>query len=241
MPSVLAYHRPGSLEEASALLAGPNRRVLAGGTMAVPDARRPTDNGVELIDLQGLGLDKVGASGDRLDIGALARLGDLVGNPDVPELLRDLCRRELPSTLRNQATIGGTIAAAEADSVLLAGLLVHDAEVTLHGESRLGLADYLTERPDRIITGVSIDGHGPGAIATTGRTPGDVPIVSAVARHHDDGLHLALTGVADTPILVAPGDPTASLSPTGDFRGSTDYRLHLARVLSTRAVDEVGS
>ena len=46
--------------------------------------------------------------------------------------LRDLAKRELPSALRNQATIGGTVALGEPTSVLVAGLLVHGADVVLH-------------------------------------------------------------------------------------------------------------
>ena len=51
----------------------------------------------------------------------------------------------------------------------------------------------------------------------------------------DDGVTtVALTGVASTPVLIDPGDPTSGLEPLGDFRGSADYRLHLASVLTDR-------
>lgn len=243
MPSVLAYHRPGSLDEATTLLAGPNRRALGGGTVVVPTARRERGDGIEVVDLQGLDLGGVAADGDRLELGAMVRLGDLAGDDRIPALLRDLARRELPSALRNQATVGGTVALGEADSVLLAGLLVHDARVALHGQEPIALGQSLAECVgQRLVTSVSVAVDGQGAIAATGRTPADVPIVAAVARRTGDGsqVRLALTGVGPYPLEVDPADPTAGLAPTGDFRGSADYRIHLAGVLSARVLEELG-
>ncbi|MFN3215424.1 MAG: FAD binding domain-containing protein [Acidimicrobiales bacterium] len=242
MPSVLAYHRPGSLDEATTLLAGPNRRALGGGTVVVPAARRDRGDGIEVVDLQGLDLAGVAVDGDRLDIGAMVRLGDLVTDDRIPALLRDLARRELPSALRNQATVGGTVALGEADSVLLAGLIVHDARVALHGQDSIAVGQSLAECVgQRLVTSISVAVDGHGAIAATGRTPADVPIVAAVARRSaDDQVRLALTGVGPYPVEVDPADPTAGLAPTGDFRGSADYRIHLAGVLSARVLEELG-
>lgn len=242
MPSIAAYHRPDSLDEALSLLAAPNRRALGGGTVVVPESRVARAEAVELVDLQALALDGWDPGGASLTIGAMVRLGDLADRDDAPPLLRDLARRELPSALRNQATIGGTVALGDPDSVLLAGLLVHGSQVALHAESPISLATALADGVGRrIVTGVTVDPTGTGAIAATGRTPADTPIVAAVARADAAGVHLALTGVATHPVLVDPDDPTAGLEPPSDFRGSADYRLHLAATLGSRAVQEVSS
>ncbi len=242
MPSIAAYHRPDSLDEALSLLAQPQTRALAGGTVIVPESRVSRPEAVELVDLQALGLDGVDVADDRITLGAMVRLGDLMADDRVPQLLRDLARRELPSALRNQATVGGTVALAESESVLLAGLLAHDAAVGFHDGSERPLADVLsTGVGDGLVTAVSVAAAGTGTIAATGRTPADVPIVAAVARSSGDGVSLALTGVADKPVLADPADPAAGLSPAADFRGSPAYRLHLVDVLSRRAVEEVSS
>lgn len=243
MPSISAYHRPQTLDEAVGLLADPDTRALAGGTLAVP-AARSGEQPVALVDLQALDLDGVDAADGRLRIGAMTRLGDLaggaaggdVGAVGLPDLLATLARRELPSTLRNAATIGGTIAAAEADSVLLAGLLVHDAIVEFHDADSAPLAGVLASGVGgRLIVSVTVEPDGTGVVEGTGRTPADVPIVAAVGRRSSDGgIRLALTGVADVPVLAAVDDPTSDLDPRGDFRGSADYRRHLAEVLSAR-------
>ena len=58
------------------------------------------------------------------------------------------------------------------------------------------------------------------------------------ASHPAKGIRTALTGVADTPVVV---DDVDALEPPGDFRGSPSYRLHLARVLRRRALAELGA
>ncbi len=241
MPTVLAYHRPSDLDEAAGLLDGTSRRAIGGGTVIVPQARIPSDDGVELVDLQGLGLDSIAGSGDTVEIGAMVRLGELATADDVPPLLRDLAKRELPSALRNQATVGGTVALGDGESVLLAGLLAHDASVAVHGHGSMSLVDYLAGDVSGVVTSVCVDSTGSGSIAATGRTPADVPIVAAIARASGAQTSVALTGVAASPVLVDPGDPTAGLEPPADFRGSSEYRTHLVATLVARVVEEVNA
>ncbi len=243
MPSILAYHRPEHLDEAVELLADSSRHALAGGTVLVPETRAAL-SGAEVVDLQGLGLAGVTRSADDLTLGAMARLGELSRDHRLPPLLADLCQRELPSTLRNAATVGGTVALAAqgrgADSVLVAGLLAHDASVALvgpEGTTDVALCDVLTEGlQGRLIVSVRCRAAGVGVLERAGRTPADVPIVAAVAVELEDGRRLVLTGVAPTPVLVDLSDPVAGLTPATDFRGTGEYRLHLARTLAQRAL-----
>ena len=216
MPLVAAYYRPDSLDEALSLLAEPNRVPLAGGTVVNAD-REPSE--IEVVDLQALGLGGVEHDGDRVRLGATATLADVADAGIVPEWLRDVARAELPSTLRTLATVGGTVELAGTDDRPLPDVL------------RDGVPE------GALITAVTIDPSGQGAVAATGRTPGDVPIVAAVARRRGDGeIVSALTGVGDVPSLH---DPAPQLAPPADFRGSSEYRLELARVLHDRATGAV--
>ncbi len=238
MPSVLAYHRPNNLDEAAELLSQPNRTALAGGTIVVPQARKTNPEGVEVVDLQALGLDTTEADGSRVRLGAMVRLGDMSTDERLSSTIREAAKRELPSALRNQATIGGTVAAADPDSLLVAALLVHDARLAIHqGADDLSLGDYLAGDRTGLIVSISLDPGGRGSIAATGRTPADVPIVAAVACATDSGTRLALTGVASTPVEVDSASPP-NLDPPGDFRGTSSYRAHLAEVLSARAIQD---
>ena len=242
MKTIAAYHRPASVDEAVSLLSRTDvtTTVVAGGT-AINTVDLPP--GTEVVDIQ----DAVGAEiewrGDRVSYGAMARLADVVDNDATPPLLAELARREGPNTLRNAATIGGTVAEGHSESELVAGLLVHEATVAISGtatEVPIGvlMADWsLLDRA--VITSVSVAIGGETTSDRTGRTPADTSIVAAAGRVVPDGIRMALTGVAANPILVDPDDLT-SLNPPADFRGSSEYRRELARVLAKRVVTRLG-
>lgn len=218
------------------MLQEPGRVVLGGGTILNTPGGEP----VEVVDLQAVGVGGIVVEDDVVRCGAMTTLQELVEGP-VPSLIADAARRELPMTLRNQATLGGVIASADWESVLLAALLVSEATVELAGidgtEMQL-LASVLKTGVQRgqVITTVTFAASGNGTIAATGRTPADVPIVAAVGRRSQNNFAVALTGVAATPIVVDAGK-VDRLQPPADFRGSTEYRRHLAMVLTQRVVE----
>lgn len=240
--SGVEYHRPGTLDEAVELAARPGAVVLAGGTV-VNAGPRPAAS--TLVDLQALGLGsiEVGAD-DAVVIGAMTRLATLATDDRLPAWLRELARAEMPSTLRTAATVGGTLVGGGWESALLAGFLACDAvAVTVGGDGTHEITvSELLGRPgvigSRLVTAVRLTVDGPAAVHATARTPADRPIVACVARRSGSGVRLAASGVAATPVVV---DDVTRLSPPGDFRGSTDYRRHLASVLSSRALAEIGA
>lgn len=244
MPQLQAYHRPQSVEEALDLLArgGANAAVLAGGTQLNAHLPRHV---TEVIDLQAVGLDRISHGPGRLTLGAMVPLQAVVDDEDAPELLREMAHRAGPNTFRNAGTVGGTVARADSESEFLAALLVYDAEITIEtgdGSHTMPLQAFLRDVSGSlrqgIITGVALEKDGATAHARLARTPADAPIVAAVARRAGDALRLALCGVAPTPLLVEP-ENLEGLNPPADFRGSTDYRRAMARVLVDRVLAEI--
>ncbi len=245
MSPLSLYNRPATLNEALHLLAQPNARarLIAGGTSVAPRL----DPSVEaVIDLQAIGFGEIGVTGTTATIGSMTRLQTLVDCPELPHVVREAARRDAPNTFRHVATLGGAVAVGDWESELLAALLACDAQVTLErlsGSFTVGLGDFLKARPAQlhqaIITQVMLAVDGPAAADRTGRTPADKPIVAAAARRHSQGdVRLALSGVAATPILVAP-EALDTLAPPGDFRGSSEYRKHLAGVLARRVLQQI--
>ena len=255
MRQLKKYHRPESVESALELLGRPDVRtaLVAGGTYL---AARLDEEVEEVVDLQATGLDQIEHYDQHMRMGATVTIQAVVDDEEAPSLLREMARREGPNTFRNQGTVGGAVARADAvrdnasgenaGSEFLAALLVLEAEVTVRtasGEHQLALADFLAEAPAQdgsqkkgIVTSVTLVKGGKTADARVARTPSDAPIVAAVGRRDGAGnVHLALCGVAEHPILVDP-DEVENVDPPGNFRGSADYRREMASVLTRRVV-----
>ena len=179
MKRISAYFRPESIGEAFALLDGPGAVLIGGGTKL---NGRLSSEPMSVVDLQLAGLGGI----ERFDtgtlrIGATTTLQQLVDCEEVPAIVREAARRELPSTLRAQSTLGGTIVSADRESELLVALLVHDAEVFVarpEGTEKMGLEVLLAHLPlasHEIVTAVAIDTGGSASVARTARTSADKP------------------------------------------------------------------
>lgn len=239
------YFRPETVGEAVALLRRTDARLLplAGGSRLIGEletrARRDVDG---VIDLAGLGLDKIGVTLGVVHLGATATLSDVAAHPVAGTLAGGILRRtaqaEGPVNLRNAASVGGAVAAAESDSEFYAALLALDAQVVLNDgetETTVPLAQLSPgDLAGRLITGVEIpvvnqtSGH-----ARVARTPSDRPIVAAVAVVGDGVERIAVCGVASRPVLS-----TDAFDPVTDFKGSAEYRSAMAEVVMQRALAE---
>lgn len=245
MSQTPVYYRPTSVGEALALLAQtPSAVLLAGGTSLTPHL----DSAAQaIIDLQAAGLDHLTPAENLLTLGAMVRLQTLADCPHAPDLLRQAAYREGPNTLRHAATLGGTVIGADWESELLAALLACDAQIeiqTVNGAQTIPLPDFLGNisgwlNGGGLLTAITVATTGVIAADRVARTPADKPIVAAVARRDDQGqLWLAISGVAPFPLLLDPSE-LPYLTPPGDFRGSSEYRKEMAKVLAERVLKQI--
>ena len=246
MTTVLSYHRPDSIKEAVRLIQA-GGTILSGGTKlnrntnTFEEQPPPRD----LVDIQDLGLDQIRTKKSAAVVGARVTLQELHDSEAMPSVIRDAARREAPRPTRNASTIGGLVADRTATSELLAAFLAYRAEVVFEagdGQHETSLSHALDAGVESgLITEIRFETDGQAAAHRVGRTPSDEPIVAAVVRRDTKSAEVvAASGVAATPVVID-GDALDDLEPPEDFRGSPEYRRHLAAVLVARSREELGS
>ena len=202
-PAPFRYARAGSLAEAIALLAEApgDTKLLAGGQSLVPMLNMRLVRPAVLVDVNGLreltGITPTPEGG--LRIGALTRHAELTASPAVIErapLLAEAARHVGHAAIRNQGTLGGSLAHADPAAELPAALLALDARVHVTGSRGareiaanaffLGLLTTALE-PDDILTAIEIPAPPPGwGFVEIARRPGDFALagVAVVVRRH---------------------------------------------------------
>jgi len=200
-PAPFRYARAGSLAEAIALLAAApgDAKLLAGGQSLVPMLNMRLVRPAVLVDVNGLreliGITPTPEGG--LRIGALTRHAELVASSAVAgraPLLAEAARHVGHAAIRNQGTLGGSLAHADPAAELPAALVALDARFRMTGPrgAREVAADAFFRgllatalEPDEILTGIDIPTQPPGwGFAEIARRPGDFALagVAAVVR-----------------------------------------------------------
>jgi carbon-monoxide dehydrogenase medium subunit len=265
-PAPFDYHRPGSLPEALATLAGePNAKVLAGGQSLVPLLSMRLAAPAALVDINAVPdlaaitvEEHEGRPGVR--IGALARHADVLASPDVRRvqpLVTEALAHVAHATIRNRGTTVGSIvhadAAAEMPAVLL--LLGGSVEAASVRGTRTIPAEELFLGPlesalaaDEIATSAFFPALPAGAgvaFDEIARRHGDYALCGVAAVVDGGSVRAAYVSVAEVPTVVdLTGVPLAEtgeaalaqLEPAADIHASVAYRAQLVRVLTERVV-----
>jgi carbon-monoxide dehydrogenase medium subunit len=245
-PPPFEYRAPTTVEEACALLASlEDAKVLAGGQSLVPLLNFRLARPAHIVDINRIsGLDRISERDHGVAIQALARQAAVEDSEVVARLcplLSAAVRLVAHRVIRNRGTVCGSLAHADPASELPAVLLALGGHViarSTRGE-RVITADGLFRgvmetalAPDELLVEAWFPASSePFAIIEESRRHGDFAL-AGVVRAAD---RLALFGVAPTPVLADPRDPTQGLQPSGDLEATTDFRLHLVRVLTERA------
>ena len=220
-------------------------KVLAGGQSLIPLLNFRLARPQHLVDINRIaGLDRIYDRDGGVAVQALARQADVEDSQQAARicpLLTSAISLVAHRVIRNRGTVCGSLAHADPASELPAVLLALGGNVTVRsvrGE-RLIAAEQL-------FTGVFETALAPDEVMVEAWFPEVVErfaILEESRRHGDFALagvvragdSMALFGVAPTPVRADPQNPTAGLQPSADLEATSEFRLHLVRVLTERA------
>ncbi len=261
-PAPFAYHRPGSLADALAILAGdPDAKVLAGGQSLVPLLSMRLAAPSALVDINALpGLADITVTDGRVRVGALARHAAVLASEEVRRhqpLLALALAHVAHATIRNRGTSVGSIVHADPSAELPAVLALLDGalEVASVRGTRVIPASELFVGPlesalehDEIATAALFPVLPAGAgvaFEEIARRHGDYAMCGVAAVVDGDSVKAAYVSVSEVPTVVdLTGVPDADLGeaalarldPADDIHATAAYRAELVRVLTERVV-----
>jgi carbon-monoxide dehydrogenase medium subunit len=268
IPAAFEYARAGTVQEAAELLGryGEDAKILAGGHSLIPLMRLRLAQPSALVDINPVGeLSYLVAEDGKLRVGAMTRHVELHSSETVRQnvpMLAEIASEVGDNQVRNLGTIGGVMAHADSagDYPTLAVML--DAEIVTNKRrypAREFFQDLFTTplEPDEVLCEVVFPiANGPHKYIKFRRRLFDWAIVAAGAQKLDGGWRIGLTNAGPTPVrcttveeaLAQGASPQEAaehasdgLEPTGDIRATPEYKKHLARVLTRRAIEQAGA
>ena len=268
IPAAFEYARAGSVQEATELLGryGDDAKVLAGGHSLIPLMRLRLAQPSALVDINGVReLSYVVPENGKLRVGALMRHVELQNSDVVKQnlpILAEVAGEVGDNQVRNLGTIGGVIAHADSAGDYPTLCMILDAEIVTN-KRRFGAEQFFEDLfttpldHDELVCEVVFPiANGPHKYLKFRRRLFDWAIVAAAAQQTEQGWRIGLTNVGPTPVRavsveqalgqgasVAEAAEHASegLNPSADIRATPDYKRHLARVLTRRAIEQASA
>jgi aerobic carbon-monoxide dehydrogenase medium subunit len=250
---------------------GDEAKLLAGGMSLLPLMKLRLAVPSVLVDVGRLrDLQYVREAGDHLAIGALTRHRELETSALLAGecgMLRAVAAEVGDNQVRHRGTIGGSVAHGDAASDLPAALLALDATFVARGpdgEREIGAESFFLGfletalAPDELLTEIRVPKIGSNGFSYQkfNRRAQDWAIVGSLAVKVDGAARVALVNMGSTPLraraveeALAGGASIADASALAadgtdapsDLNADVEYREHLARVLTGRALEAAGA
>ena len=265
IPAAFEYVRAGTVDEAVHLLTehGEDAKLLAGGHSLLPMMKLRLAFPSVLIDVRTVSEGSyLRMEGDEVAIGALTRHCELVRSDLVREhapLLSEVAAHVGDPQIRNRGTIGGSLAHADPAADLPCAVLASDATLVVQGPGgrrAVPATDFFTGyfetvlAPDEMLVEIRVPRTGAAGFRYEKftRRANDWAIVAVAAV----GDKVALANMAGTPVRAtateqalasgasieqAAAAAAEGTEPVADMHADADYRRHLARVLTRRALE----
>lgn len=260
MITIQKYVRPQSLEEAYQLNQAKNNRIV-GGMLWLKTGSGNVGTAIDLCDLK---LDTIEETESEFSIGAMVSLRQLEQhaglNTYTQNAVRDAVKDIVGVQFRNMATVGGSIWGRFGFSDVLSVFLSMDSYVELFKGGILPLEDFAKMDYDSDLLIRLIVKKTPGSFVYNAmraqRT--DFPVLTCAVSCVDQKYRFSIGArpgraivLYDESSILAAGINAESAAKMADYvaqhtktdsnlRGSSEYRTHLAKVLTERGLLKLG-
>jgi len=250
---------------------GDEAKFIAGGHSLLPMMKLRLAQPSVVIDIGRISdLSYIRDAGDHVAIGAMTRHMDVETSELLHEhvpLLAHAAGHVGDPQVRHRGTLGGTIAHADPASDLPATTLALGATYVAQGPNgtrEIAASDFYrtffesAREPDEVLTEVRVPKmNGAGwSFQKFNRRAQDWAIVGVAAWRRNGDSGIGLVNMGSVPILAsgvssalasgasiedAAAQAAEGCDPTADLNASIEYREHLARVLTRRALEEASA
>lgn len=261
MFEIAKYTVPKTLQEAADILEKESGAVILGGCGYLKLANRKIGTA---IDLSALHLDFVNESDSSIEIGAMTSLRTLEIHPITQSRYNGLLARSVENIvgiqLRNNVTIGGSIAGRYAFSDPICALLALDAELELFKHGRVKLSSYLEGKQikDILVKVIIPFPEMSAAYQSVRRNATDYPMLNCAVSKRENSYRvvvgsrparavlalgasefLSMNGLNSDNIEKAAALATKELKFGDNPRASKEYRKAVCPALIKRALNEI--
>ncbi len=254
-----AYAKARSLAEAFDLIERPGAKILAGGQSLIPSLNMRLASPELLVDITGVkDLRGIDVRPGGLRIGALATHSEIQRSEKVVQhapLLAQAVPHIAHPAIRNRGTLGGSLALADPAAEYPACAVALNATMVLvhrRGERRVPASKFFKAlfetdiRPGEILAAAEFPKVERSVFLELARRHGDYAIVGLAGVADASGRRIAFLGAGATPVLAESASRAVSLNaalevlgrdlqPPADLYHSSATKLHLAKVLLSRA------
>ncbi len=265
IPAKFEYIKASSVSEALDLLAkhGDDAQLLAGGHSLVPAMKLRLNQPGAVIDIGKIEeLKNISEDDNHLVIGAGCTHEQVATSSLVKENAKALAQAASSIgdlQVRNMGTIGGSLAHADPAADYPAVILATGAKIVVEGSSgkrAIDAADFFQGifttalEGNEMITEVHVPKAENGVYLKFSQPASRFAVVGCAAIKNANGVSVGLTGVTDTAYRASAveeaynGDSKAAsehavdgVEVMGDHFASAEYRSHLAKVFTERALN----
>lgn len=251
--------RPSTLAEAVAMLGNEETQALGGGQTLIPTLRQRLASPERLVSLTGVAeMQGVFASDNALRIGGVTTHSTVAAEArSTYPALADLASRIGDPAVRNRGTIGGSIANNDPSACYPAAalgsgaIIVTNAREIASDDFFQGMFETALDE-DEIITAVSFPVPEKANYQKFVQPASRFALVGVFVAKYAGGVRVAVTGAAnegvyrwtgaevalssDFSVAALDGVSVDGVDMIADMHGSADYRAHLVKVLTARAL-----